>query len=163
MGGFRNGAENTRVAGKADRLLGAAVDHVTQRIRHLARPSDTVPLLAMIPLFGNERRRQINLGGSSSASSISHTTILNQAKQRRLEREDNRRRHDNAIRLQAWWRGMRESRITRNEMRKLFMENVTSLTGLRCMVLIRDEEILGIWSSAMIESGEGRLHLRFYY
>ena len=117
----------------------------------------------MIPLFGNERRRQINLGGSSSASSISHTTILNQARQRRLEREDNKRRHDNAIRLQAWWRGMRESRITRNEMRKLFMENVTSLTGLRCLVLIRDEEILGKWSSAMIESGEGRLHLRFYH
>jgi ubiquitin-protein ligase E3 C len=108
----------------------------------------------MIPIFGDERRRKMNLGGASSASS--HAAILDQAKARRSERHDLRRRQENVVKLQAWWRGLKEARMVRSELKKAFEEDVTGITGLRCLVLTgRDEEVLGRWSSAMISSGEG--------
>jgi ubiquitin-protein ligase E3 C len=107
----------------------------------------------MIPIWGDERRRPINLGGASSASS--HAAILDQAKARRQEREENRRREENAVRVQAWWRGAKEARLVRAHMKNVFEGDVLGITGLRCLVLIgRDEEVLGRWSSAMVASGE---------
>ncbi|KII83229.1 hypothetical protein PLICRDRAFT_180633 [Plicaturopsis crispa FD-325 SS-3] len=105
----------------------------------------------MLPLFDDERnRRKINLGGASSASS--HAAILDQAKARRMEREAQRLRADSAVRLQAWWRGVHEAKKVKAEMRRVFEGDVLGLTGLRCLVLIgRDEEVLGAWSSAMTE------------
>jgi ubiquitin-protein ligase E3 C len=107
----------------------------------------------MIPIWGDERRRPINLGGTSSASS--HTAILDQAKARRLEREDNRRRELSAIRVQAWWRGVREAEAVRGRMRDIFWEDVRGIRALRCMILVgRDEEVLGGWSAEMVRGGE---------
>lgn len=108
----------------------------------------------MIPIWEDDRRRKINLGGASSASS--HTAILDEAKARRLEREDYRRKEINAVRIQAWWRGISEARSARRKMKRTFSDDVTGITGLRCLVLIgRDEDVLGQWSSAMIASGPG--------
>lgn len=111
----------------------------------------------MLPLFGDNdtrRRRQINLGGASSAAS--HTAILGQAKARRQERDEQRRRHDSAVRVQAWWRGIKEVRAARAQMRKAFEADVGGLTGLRCLVLMgRDADALGAWSSAVTSGGEG--------
>lgn len=112
----------------------------------------------MIPLFGDERRRrEINLGGSTSVSS--QAAILDQARARRMEREAQRRREDSAIRIQAWWRGACEARRVRQQLRRVFREQVTGLTALRCLVLIGDDdELLSIWSER-ISQNDGRFIL----
>ncbi|KAF9222782.1 HECT-domain-containing protein [Gyrodon lividus] len=108
----------------------------------------------MLPLFGDERRRrEINLGGSTSVSS--QAAILDQARARRIEREALRRREESAIRIQAWWRGVSEARRVRQQLRQVFQENVTGLTALRCLVLIgQDEALLGQWSKKMSQDDE---------
>jgi ubiquitin-protein ligase E3 C len=114
----------------------------------------------MLPLFDDDRRRHINLGGASSAST--HTAILDQAKARRTERLENKRRQENAVRLQARWRGLRDARLARREMRQAFENDLTGITGLRCLVLIgRDDDVLGKWSSTMVERGEGEMNQFF--
>lgn len=109
----------------------------------------------MLPLFGDERRRrEINLGGSTSVSS--QAAILDQARARRMEREAQRKREECAIRIQAWWRGAREARRVRQQLRWTFREQVTSLTALRCLVLVGDDEdLLSLWS-ARISQDDGR-------
>lgn len=109
----------------------------------------------MLPVFGDERKRKINLGGASSASSRS--AILNQAQVRRTERLEERKRQEGAVKLQAWWRGLREERMGRKEMRRIFEQDMDGLRGLRCLVLIgsRDEEALAMWSMRMVQSGDG--------
>ena len=113
----------------------------------------------MLPSFGNERRRPINLGGASSAAS--HADILEEAKNRRAERQTIKRRQENAVRLQAWWRGAVAARVARHEMRKTFEADITGISGLRCLVLIgRDEEVLARWSNAINSASEGTSDLR---
>ncbi|KAJ7597464.1 HECT-domain-containing protein [Mycena floridula] len=107
----------------------------------------------MLPVFGNERRRQINLGGSHSVSSQS--SLLDAAKLRREERLEHKRRSDNAVRVQAWWRGIREAQLVRRELRVLFFQDITGITALRCLVLLQtDQEALGMWSAAMNAQGD---------
>jgi ubiquitin-protein ligase E3 C len=117
----------------------------------------------MLPVFGDDRKRKINLGGASSASSRS--AILDQAQARRNERVEQKKKHENAVKLQAWWRGLRQERMARKQMRKSFENDVVGMTGLRCLVLIgrRDEEALAIWSSRMVESGAGMSVLNEVY
>ncbi|RDB26515.1 hypothetical protein Hypma_005662 [Hypsizygus marmoreus] len=107
----------------------------------------------MYPLFDDSRKRKINLGGASSASS--HSAILDQARAQRNERLEQKRRQENALKLQAWWRGLKEARRTRTAMRTAFEGDITSIMGLRCLVLIggKDEEALAIWSSRIMQSG----------
>ncbi|TFK70099.1 HECT-domain-containing protein [Pluteus cervinus] len=108
--------------------------------------------------FESERRRKINLGGVSSAATS--TEVLGQAKAIRLERLEQKRRQENATRLQAWWRGVNEARRTRDEMRRTFEGDVSGLTGLRCLVLIgQDEGILGRWSSTLSKYDETSLFM----
>ncbi|KAF7981928.1 hypothetical protein HWV62_30697 [Athelia sp. TMB] len=110
----------------------------------------------MIPLWGEEKKRKINLGGSRSAST--HAAILDEAKARRAERESTRRRQEGAVGIQTWWKGIKERRRIRGEMRNAFERDVTGLNGLRCLALIgRDEEALGVWSTAMIAGGSETL------
>ncbi|KAJ7679175.1 HECT-domain-containing protein [Mycena polygramma] len=110
----------------------------------------------MLPLFGDERRRQINLGGSSTVSSLS--AITDQAKARRIERTEQKRKNDSAIRIQAWWRAVSSIRAAKKEMRRAFENDVEGLTGLRCMVLIgMDQEVLGKWAQTVATKGEGSL------
>ncbi|KAJ7755509.1 HECT-domain-containing protein [Mycena metata] len=110
----------------------------------------------MLPLFGDENRRKINLGGSSSVSTLS--AITGQAKARRVERTEQKRRNDSAIQIQAWWRGVSAIRHAKKDMRRAFERDVNSLTGLRCAVLIgMDEVVLGKWSQTIVAKGEGSL------
>ncbi|KAF5355124.1 hypothetical protein D9756_005712 [Leucocoprinus leucothites] len=109
----------------------------------------SLPSTTMIPIFGDETRRRINLGGASTALG---RDVLRDARKEREERREIRRRQENAIKLQAWWRGISEARRTRRELRQMFEADPTSLTGLRCLVLMgHDEEVLGSWSCAMNE------------
>ncbi|KAG7093192.1 hypothetical protein E1B28_006881 [Marasmius oreades] len=68
----------------------------------------------MLPLFNgadSSRRRQINLGGTSTTNTAQST--LESAKARRHERIEHRRRVDAAVRVQGWWRGELERRRIR--------------------------------------------------
>ncbi|KXN82656.1 hypothetical protein AN958_02333 [Leucoagaricus sp. SymC.cos] len=104
----------------------------------------------MIPIFNDERRRRINLGGAST--NAGERDVLRNARKEREERREIRRRQENAIKIQAWWRGINEARRTRRELRKTFEADPTSLSGLRCLVLMgHDEEVLGKWSCVMNE------------
>ncbi|KAH9890126.1 HECT-domain-containing protein [Cubamyces lactineus] len=107
-----------------------------------------------IPLFGdspNKRRREINLGGSQTATS--HNDILQQAKLRRLQRNDLKRRQDSATRIQHWWRGRMALNAVRQQLRHTYEQDITSLTGLRSLVLLgQDEDALGRWSSLVSSS-----------
>ncbi|TFY75116.1 hypothetical protein EWM64_g8895 [Hericium alpestre] len=107
----------------------------------------------MIPLFGDEKRRKINLGGSRSVSS--HEAVLSQAKAQRTERQNIRRRQESALRIQAWWRGTHEARIVRRRLIARFQEDIRGLDGLRCLVLVAgNEEMLGQWSATVVNDGE---------
>ncbi|KAJ7472758.1 HECT-domain-containing protein [Mycena latifolia] len=102
----------------------------------------------MLPLFGDERRRQINLGGS----------VIYQAKARRAERTEQKRKNDSATRIQAWWRAVSAIRAAKAEMRRVFEADIEGITGLRCLVLIgMDQEVLGKWSQTIVDKGEGTL------
>ncbi|KAI0669125.1 HECT-domain-containing protein [Trametes maxima] len=107
-----------------------------------------------VPLFGdapNKRRREINLGGSHTATS--HSDILQEAKQRRLQRNDLKRRQDSAVTIQHWWRGKHALQAVREDLRRTFDQDVASLTGLRCLVLLgQDEDALGRWSTIVLTS-----------
>ncbi|KAJ6620089.1 HECT-domain-containing protein [Mycena sp. CBHHK59/15] len=110
----------------------------------------------MLPLFGDERRRQINLGGSSSVSTLS--SITDQAKARRAERIEQKRKNDNATRIQAWWRAVSAMRAAKAEMCRTFETDVEGITGLRCVVLIgMDQDVLGKWAQSIAAKGEGSL------
>ncbi|KAI0632541.1 HECT-domain-containing protein [Trametes polyzona] len=107
-----------------------------------------------IPLFGdtpNKRRREINLGGTHTATS--HNDILQQAKLRRLQRNDLKRRQDSAALIQRWWRARAALQAARRDLRHTFEQDISSLTGLRCLVLLgQDEDALGRWSSVILSS-----------
>ncbi|KIM38451.1 hypothetical protein M413DRAFT_447711 [Hebeloma cylindrosporum] len=106
----------------------------------------------MLPSFGDEWKRKINLGGVSSAASQS--SILNQVQAERQARAQHKDRTEKAIRIQAWYRGVKGARLAKSEMRSSFESDVMGLTGLRCLVLIgKDDEVLGKWSRAVLELG----------
>ena len=108
----------------------------------------------MLPAFGDEWKRKINLGGVSSASTQS--SILNQVQAERQARAQHKHRTENAIRIQAWYRGVRDARVAKMEMRRAFEADVMGLTGLRCFVLIgNDDGVQGEWSRAILELGRG--------
>ncbi|KAA1475594.1 HECT-domain-containing protein [Dentipellis sp. KUC8613] len=107
----------------------------------------------MIPIFGDEKRRKINLGGARSVST--HEAVLSEAKALRSERQNLRRRQESAIQIQAWWRGCHEARAVRRNLVAAFRKDVRGLNGLRCLVLVgSDQDVLGEWSAAMVEQGE---------
>lgn len=110
-----------------------------------------------IPLFGDEpgkRRRQINLGGASTATT--QASILQDARIRRQRRQEEKRRQDSAIRIQNRWRAVKQSREVRQYLRTTFAQDVTSLTGLRCLVLLKqDNEALTRWTYATLQLGSG--------
>ncbi|GJE97910.1 HECT-domain-containing protein [Phanerochaete sordida] len=111
------------------------------------------------PLFGDtpgKRRREINLGGLTTTTT--QTSLLQDAKARRMQRNDLRRRQECATRIQSWWRGRKHAQRVRAELRRTFDQNVTNITGLRCLVLIgKDEALLGRWADAMLADNAAHL------
>ena len=93
-----------------------------------------------------------------------HAAIIDRVREERSIRAQQKRRVENAIRIQAWWRGVREARYTKIKMRKAFEADITGITGLRCLVLIgRDEEVLSQWSKAMLELGKGAFSVSYIF
>lgn len=111
----------------------------------------------MYGIFGDESKRKINLGGVSSA--VSHTTLIDRTRALRNERLAQQRRNEKALKIQAWWRGLKEARAARKEMRGAFEQDVTSLNGMRYLVIVgeKDAQALAIWSREMAAGGPGTL------
>ena len=111
-----------------------------------------------VPLFGdqpNKRRRQINLGGTHTATS--HNDILHDAKLRRLQREEHKRRQDAALHIQRIWRSHLARATARQSLRATFDQDPSTLTALRCLVLLgQDEDALGRWSTLILASSKGQ-------
>ncbi|KAH9476402.1 hypothetical protein JR316_0011977 [Psilocybe cubensis] len=59
----------------------------------------------MIPAFGDEHKRKINLGGSGALSSSSAADIFSRVQAERQARREAKRREAAAVRVQAVWRG----------------------------------------------------------
>ena len=110
-----------------------------------------------VPYFDDDlrkRRRQINLGGNISHAT--HDSLIQEARLRRIQRTEMKRRQESATRIQSWWRGRRHAQHVRQQLRATFDQNVDNVTGLRCLVLIgKDEALLGRWASAMVANGSG--------
>jgi ubiquitin-protein ligase E3 C len=116
----------------------------------------------MIPVFNDDRKRKINLGGVVPATTPA--AIIDRVREERLVRAQQKRRVEKAVRIQAWWRGIRESRYAKIDLRKAFEADVTGITGLRCLVLIgKDEEVLSQWSKAMLELGNGAFPICYIF
>jgi ubiquitin-protein ligase E3 C len=106
----------------------------------------------MLP-FTQEKPRKINLGGTTFVSS--HADILHGAKLRRAEREESRRRHESALRIQSSWRSLQQSRLTKKLLAGILQDDVLGINGMRALVLIgRDEVLLAQWSEAVISAGD---------
>jgi ubiquitin-protein ligase E3 C len=115
----------------------------------------------ILPAFGDEWKRKINLGGVSSTNT--QAAILNRVQAERAARAEHKQRTESAVRIQAWYRGLVDARATRQEMRKAFNADVMGLTGLRCLVLIgKDDEVLGTWTRAVLQLGPGAFTLIFH-
>ncbi|KAH8980602.1 HECT-domain-containing protein [Lactarius hatsudake] len=104
--------------------------------------------------FTQEKRRKINLGGATSVAS--QTEILHSAKARRSEREEIRRRHESALCIQSHWRSFQKYRAVRQQLSRIFQEDVLGLNGMRALVLVgSDGLLLAQWSEAVVRVGDG--------
>jgi ubiquitin-protein ligase E3 C len=83
----------------------------------------------MFLAFGDERKRKINLGGVMSAAAT-RSNILKQVQAERQALAQHKHRTENAIRIQAWYRGVRNACVAKMQMRRDFEADVMGLTGL---------------------------------
>jgi ubiquitin-protein ligase E3 C len=112
----------------------------------------------MLP-FDQEKHRKINLGGTTLVSS--QTDILHGAKLRRAEREETRRRHESALRIQSSWRSLQQYRVTKKHLAEILQDDVLGINGMRALVLIgKDEVLLAQWSEAVISAGDSESSTR---
>lgn len=130
----------------------------------------------MLPTFGDEHKRKINLGGTGSASSSSAAAILSRVQAERQARAEMKMRIKAAVRIQACWRGCRERGRVRAEVRRWLvggdiemgtegMEGVEKegmrvegVRALRGVVMVgRDEDVLGRWAGEVVRRGVGAL------
>ncbi|KAH9997435.1 HECT-domain-containing protein [Russula compacta] len=106
----------------------------------------------MLP-FAQEKRRKINLGGATSVSS--QTDLLHNAKARRTEREEIRRRHESAILIQTCWRSSQQSRVVKHILKEMFQEDILGLNGMRALLLIgHNDSLLAQWSERVVHAGD---------
>ncbi|THV03800.1 HECT-domain-containing protein [Dendrothele bispora CBS 962.96] len=129
----------------------------------------------MLPVWGNERKRTINLGGA--ATSTSQSTILDQAKVRREERLENKRKADAAIKIQSWWRGAVDARRVRAQVRAELEKELNGsereppvgIQTMRRLVIVgkswngneetssEGKDVLGLWSEKVLLKGTDSL------
>jgi ubiquitin-protein ligase E3 C len=108
----------------------------------------------MLPFLGDGRRKNINLGGSSSVSSRDATLAL--AKVGRLEREETKQQQRaSAVKIQRWWREISMGRRVRviPVVEQAVRENKDgkfSLEALRSVVFIGSERVLAMWAGAVV-------------
>lgn len=108
----------------------------------------------MYPLPGEEKRRKVNLGGSSGPS---HAVLIEEAKSLRNLRQHQKLQFDSAACLQARWRGILGRRLVQAEMRTIFDRDILGISGLRCLVLLGEDEMLAKWASAVLSGGDGNV------
>jgi len=105
-------------------------------------------------MFGDERRREINLGGGQLTAT--QRSVLAQVQQERQRRHDERRRLESSSVIQAAWRAHAEATRTRNNLLKEFdNEPLGSLTSTRKLVFGGGERgRLLTWTNAALKGGD---------
>ena len=146
------------------RDLDYALQSIAHRIRCRASCLSTITISfssSMIPAFGDEWKRKINLGGASSSTTPAN--ILNRVQAERAARAEHKQRTESAIRIQAWYRGVVDARSAKRQMRRSFEKDILGLTGLRCLVLIgTDADALATWCDAVLKGGPGMCFVCLY-
>ncbi|KAJ6596287.1 HECT-domain-containing protein [Mycena vulgaris] len=105
-------------------------------------------------LLDDGKRRKVNLGGRSS---LSHAAVIDEAKSLRNLRQQQKLELDNATCLQAHWRGILCRRRVQSHLRAVFEGDVLGISGLRCLALLGEEEMLSRWATSVVSGGEGAL------
>ncbi|KAJ7110703.1 HECT-domain-containing protein [Mycena crocata] len=105
-------------------------------------------------LLGDEKRREVNLGGTSGPT---HAAVIGEVKTLRNLRQSQKLRADSAVRLQALWRGISCKRLVQSQMRAAFERDILGINGLRYLALLGDEEMHTKWSTAVLSGSEGTL------
>lgn len=101
-------------------------------------------------LFSDEKKRKINLGGSSSGASPSQ--LRNQVRQQRELRHQQKLQAEAATKIQSRWRRTQAVERLRVELRRSYESDVTGINGMRCLVLLGyDEDALGRWCTTMLQ------------
>ncbi|CAA7268920.1 unnamed protein product [Cyclocybe aegerita] len=98
----------------------------------------------MFPSFDADRKRRLNLGGASS-SSASSTSILRNVQAEREARAAQRRRADSVTQIQSWYRDLKASRRTREEVKAMFEADGVAMPRLDMQAMQRS----GSWGSSI--------------
>jgi len=104
-------------------------------------------------MFGDERRREINLGGAQLTAT--QQSVLAQVQQQRQRRQNERMRLEAAVVIQATWRAYTEASRTREILRREF--NAEPLGTLRSTRLLLfgggDSSGMLNWTNAALSTG----------
>ncbi|TFK19059.1 ubiquitin protein ligase [Coprinopsis marcescibilis] len=118
----------------------------------------------MFPFEDHSRKRKINLGGSSRATT--QADILGQVRQQRQARLEIKRREDAAVAIQAWWRAKLEWRVVRMQLWAQFQADLGAgdgaglqeLRAMRCLMLLKDyKDAMGVWTASLNSGGQERV------
>lgn len=117
--------------------------------------------LLLQPMFGDERRREINLGGAYLTAT--QHSVLAQVQQERERRRNERQRLESSSVIQAAWRAYAEATRTRNGLLKRFdQEPLGTLTSTRLLIFGGGERRrLLTWTNAALGDGDSFLSDRF--
>jgi ubiquitin-protein ligase E3 C len=115
--------------------------------------------LGLLPpsMFGDDRRREINLGGSQLTAT--QQSVLAQVQQERERRHNERMRLEATSVIQAAWRAYTEASITRENLRREFdAEPLETLRSARLLLFGGGErKRLLVWTNAALNAGDAFL------
>lgn len=108
-------------------------------------------------MFGDDRRRRINLGGVQSTST--HQAVLEQTHTLRSQRQQQKRAQEAASVIQARWRAHVQRQIVRRQLLDAFdKEPLGTVMSTRLLVLAGGEETrLSKWAHAAVQAGNSAL------
>lgn len=103
-------------------------------------------------MFGDTRRRQINLGGVNTTTSQAY--VLAQVHEQRQRRQDEKRAQEAALQIQARWRAYSSARQIRVQMNQAFdSEPIGTVASTRYLVFGGGErQRLIAWTNVALEA-----------
>lgn len=112
-------------------------------------------------MFGDERRRAINLGGENSTAT--QASVLARVQQERQRRQNEKRQHEASSLIQATWRAHVAGSQTRNELLQSYdREPVGTIASTRFLVLGGGEHArLVAWTKAALKGHKSQIFAPF--
>lgn len=112
-------------------------------------------------MFGDDRRRPINLGGANSTAT--QASVLARVQQERQRRQNEKRRSEASSLIQATWKAHRAGVRTRNELLEAFdKEPIGTIPSTRFLVLGGGEpQRLVAWTNAALTAKKSQFFAPF--